>query len=137
MADNLREHVTARPTWMRSLYMVLFIVAFNVAEIVIAFVVLAQFLFKLFSGRPLEQLVALGDSLSNYIAEIVRFLTFRSEDMPYPFGKWPKGTTGSKASTRKSPRKRSTRGSTRSRGTTARTQETASDDNSSIEGDSS
>ena len=114
MADDLKEHVTARSTWMRLVYMILFIVAFNVAELVIAFTVLVQFLFKLISGQPLEQLIVLGDSLSSYVGEIVRFMTFRSEDMPYPFGKWPKGTSGSKSSARKSPRKRSTRGSTRS-----------------------
>jgi hypothetical protein len=114
MADDLKEHVTARSTWMRLLYMILFIVAFNIAEFVIVFVVLIQFLFKLISGHPLKQLIVLGDSLSNYIGEVVRFLTFRSEDMPYPFGKWPKGTTGSKSATRKSPRKRSARGSTQS-----------------------
>ena len=107
MADDLKEYVTARSTWMRLLYMILFVVAFNVAELVIAFVVLTQFLFKLMSGRPLDQLIVLGDSLSSYIGEIVRFLTFRSEDMPYPFVKWPTGTSGSKSAARKSPRKRS------------------------------
>ena len=117
MAGDLKEHVTASSTWMRLLYMILFVVAFNVAELVIAFVVLVQFLFKLISGRPLEQLIVLGDSLGGYIGQIVRFLSFRSEDMPYPFAKWPKGTTGSKSATRKSPPKRSTRSSARSRRT--------------------
>jgi len=112
MAGDLKEHVTASSTWMRLLYMILFVVVFNIAELVIAFVILIQFLFKLISGQPLEQLIVLGDSLSSYLGEIVRFLSFRSEDMPYPFGKWPKGTTGSKSTPRKRPPKRSTRRST-------------------------
>ena len=134
MADDLKEHVTAKSTWMRLLYMILFVVAFNVAELVVAFVVLTQFLFKLISGQPLEQLIVLGDSLSSYIGEIVRFLTFRSEDMPYPFGKWPKGTTASKSAPRKSPRKRSTRGATQSR--RAVTASATGDSTKTEEGDS-
>lgn len=136
MAESLKEHVTARSTWMRLLYMILFVIAFNIAEIVIAFIVLIQFLFRLFSGRPLDQLVVLGDALSSYIGEIVRFLTYRSEDMPYPFGKWPKGTSGSKPPARKRSRKKSSGSSTRSRRSTA-VQASAGDDASTPEENSS
>ena len=128
MADNLREHVTTRATWLRLLYMVLFIIAFNVAELVISIVVLVQFLFKLFTGGPLEQLVILGDSLSSYIAEIVQFLTFRTEDMPYPFSKWPKGTSGAKTSTRKNARKRTASGTTRRRRSATNALESSTDE---------
>ncbi len=119
MADDLKEHVTSRPTWMRLLYMILFIVAFNVAELIIAVILLVQFLFKLFTGNLLDQLVAFGDALSTYIADIVRFLTFRTEDMPYPFAKWPKGAAGNKTATRKTPRKRSAGSAALSRGSSA------------------
>ena len=95
MAQSLREHITARPTWTRLLYMILFVVAFNLAELIIVFTVLLQFLSKLFSGKYIDQLSTLGEGLSLYLAQIIRFLTYSSEVMPYPLGNWP--TTAHKA----------------------------------------
>ena len=41
--------------------------------------------------RGLYRLVKLGQSLSTYIYQILTFLTFNSNEHPYPFGAWPKG----------------------------------------------
>ena len=89
MDQSIKENVTQESTWMRLVYMVLFVVIFNIGEFVITVVVVVQFLFKLFSGRVNKNLSALGGALATYIREIIAYLTFHTDEMPYPFGPWP------------------------------------------------
>ena len=55
MNEALKANLTSGRTWKRLVYMILFAVVFNVAELVIAFVVVLQFAFKLFTGEANEQ----------------------------------------------------------------------------------
>ena len=81
--------------------MVLFAVIFNIAEFVVVVVVVVQFITKLFTGDVHERLQEFGDSIAQYIAEIVRYLTFHTENVPFPFGEWPKGQVARRKRTRK------------------------------------
>ncbi len=101
MSDELKAHLKERKTWLRGLYMLLFVVFYSVAEIVISAVVLFQFLMALFTGRTNERLVKLGQSLASYVYQILQFLTFNSDYQPYPFGAWPKGPPKESAKRRK------------------------------------
>ena len=81
---------------MRLVYMILFVVIFNIAALVIAVVVVVQFLTKLFTAKVNTQLKALGQSLAAYVYEIIAYLTFHTDAAPYPFSPWPKGAPGAK-----------------------------------------
>jgi hypothetical protein len=101
MDDDTKENLSARGTWMRLVYMMLFAIAFYVSEFILVFVVVIQFLFKLISGAPLKALAQLGESLATYVYQIIVFMTFKTEDMPYPFAPWPKGPPAAKRVPRK------------------------------------
>lgn len=75
--------------WLRVLYMLLFVVIYGLAEVVVYTVVFIQFLFIAFSGKANTKLLKFGRNLSKYIYQIMLFLTFNSEQLPYPFGLWP------------------------------------------------
>ena len=89
MEKKFKEHVSERGTWVRLFYMAVFVVIFNVAELAIAVVAVVQFLLKLATGEVHERLRTLGGTLGTYVHQIIAFLTFHGEDMPYPFGEWP------------------------------------------------
>ncbi len=88
----MRQHITNKDSWIRGLYMLLFAFLYSLAEIVVAAVALFQFIAVLFTGGPNQRLLTFGYSLSRYIAQILRFVTYNSELKPYPFSTWPKGT---------------------------------------------
>ena len=94
MDTELKDNLRKRQTWLRGLYMLLFIVIFHVAEFVVGAVVLLQFLFTLFTGMTNTRLLQFGQSLSRYVYGILRFLTFNSEDLPFPFTDWPAADSG-------------------------------------------
>jgi hypothetical protein len=89
MNEALRSNLMNRETWLRLAYMFLFAIAFGVAELVTVFVVVVQFATKLFTGQVNQRLAEFGEGLSIYFRDIVRFMTFQSEKMPYPFAPWP------------------------------------------------
>lgn len=91
MSDDVKENLKSQATWKRGLYMLLYIIFSRIAEIVLAVVILFQFLLKLFTGETNDRLLKLGQGLSTYLYQVFQFLSFNSEYHPYPFGAWPKG----------------------------------------------
>lgn len=89
MNTSIKSNITRGETWLRALYMVLFGVIYNVAEIVLLAVVVLQFLLTLFTGKTNQRLLSFGEALSTFVYQIFRFLTYNTEDKPFPFGPWP------------------------------------------------
>lgn len=89
MNTELKSHLASRHTWLRGFYMLLFAVIYHVAEFVIGVVVVLQFLFSLFTGQVNTRLLQFGHSLSRYAYQILCYLTFNSEQLPFPFDDWP------------------------------------------------
>jgi len=79
-----------KSAWMRVLFVVLFWIVFHVSQLVIAAVAVAQCGFVLITSRPNQYLMQLGDSLSKYVAEILRYATFNTDQRPFPFNEFPK-----------------------------------------------
>lgn len=78
-------------TWKRVLYMLLFALAYSVAEFVLIAVAVVQVLIKLVTGDINENLKILGKQTSLYIYDVMLFLTFNTEKKPFPFSTWPDG----------------------------------------------
>jgi len=89
MQRSARQRLSNRNLWLRALFMVFFAVAYGISETIVTFVVIIQFLIILLTGRANERLLRLGNNLSSYIYQIVRFQTFNSETQPFPFSSWP------------------------------------------------
>ena len=94
MDEEFKTNVKKLSTWVRLFYMIFFIIFFNVAELVAGVVVVVQFLFKLLTGQANKQLSVFGQSLGIYLSEVIWFLTFHSENMPYPCRPWPSKAGG-------------------------------------------
>ena len=90
-ADTAARNLKNDATWRRLVYMIVFVIAFQVSEAVLWAVVVVQFLSKVFSGKPIERASAFGQNLASYVYQIIVFLTFRSDETPWPFGPWPDG----------------------------------------------
>jgi hypothetical protein len=48
-----------------------------------------QFLAKLFSGSAVAGLAEFGDNLAAYQSQVTRYLTFSSDEKPFPFAPFP------------------------------------------------
>ena len=91
MGSEIKQNIRERKTWLRGLYMLLFLIFYSVAKVIIFAVIAFQFVLTLFTGKTNERLIKLGQSLCTYLYQVLTFLTFNSNDHPYPFGAWPSG----------------------------------------------
>jgi len=89
MDDELRQNMTASETWMRGLFMLLFVFLLVVARVVTGAVVVIQFLFTVFTGQCNANLREFGASLAMYVYRALLFVTYNSESKPFPFAPWP------------------------------------------------
>lgn len=95
---RIEQNLKSRTTWLRLLFMCIFALLIGLAGMVGSFVVVVGFLWVLITGEINRQLQQVGQSLAAYIYEIVRYLTFNSEDKPFPFGgEWPSAKTEDQA----------------------------------------
>ena len=77
--------------WIRGLFMLLMGLAFHVCVTVLCFVTVIQFVMMLLNDAPNIRLVSFGRSMGSYLRQIVNFLAFATEEMPFPFSEWPAG----------------------------------------------
>ncbi|MCZ6561148.1 MAG: DUF4389 domain-containing protein [Gammaproteobacteria bacterium] len=102
MADHekteLEQNLTARSTWIRLIYMVLFGFIIWLASIVLTVVVVLQFLHMLFTGKRNDNLLQFGQQLGIYFRQIIDFLCYADENQPFPFGSWPDADSGARKS---------------------------------------
>ncbi len=89
MSGDIKEHVTRRSIWLRLVFMIVLGVAFNVAEFITFAVVAFQILASLFTGQPNDRLTRFGRNLARYLQQITVYLTFATEEKPFPFTPWP------------------------------------------------
>lgn len=87
--EELKENLTSPNQWLRLVYMVLFAVLLEIAGFVMLAVVIAQFLFAIFTGNPNDNLRRLGDQIASYIYQTLQFMIYNSEEKPFPFSEWP------------------------------------------------
>lgn len=89
MNSEVKQHIKSRETWLRGLHILIFAVFYSIAEIVVATVVLFQFLLTLFTGEKNARLLEFGDNLTTYVYQLLRYLTFNSDTKPFPYDEWP------------------------------------------------
>jgi hypothetical protein len=96
MNEKTKATLTNLDTWKRGLFMVVFAIISGVAKLVVTLVAVFQFITLLFKGQTNEAVIPLGQNLSTYLYQITLFLTFKTDEMPFPFLHFPDGAPGSK-----------------------------------------
>jgi len=89
-SSPIEENLKSKPTWLRLVFMILFSVLASVTIFVASIVVGLGFLWVLFTGETNKRLQALGKSIASYLYQIFCYLTYNSDERPFPFdAEWP------------------------------------------------
>jgi hypothetical protein len=87
---RFEDNVRSRATWTRFVFMAISFVLLWLASIVGIAIVGFGFVWVLITGEVNRELRGVGQSLASYAYENIRYLTFNTDDRPFPFGnKWP------------------------------------------------
>tara|TARA_R110002073_G_scaffold183964_1_gene342247 strand:+ start:1083 stop:1391 length:309 start_codon:yes stop_codon:yes gene_type:complete len=89
MKEEIKQRLKKNENWQRGLYMLFFIVIYGFSKFFVIAVMVFQVFTIILTGKKNEQLLKLGLNLNTYIYQIGIFLTFNTEDHPFPFSDWP------------------------------------------------
>lgn len=89
MTEDVKTHVKSKTTWTRLIYLILYGIIYRVAGIVLFAITIIQFVKALLTGSPFEQLQSFGGALAEYNRQLVAFLSYQSDEKPFPIGPWP------------------------------------------------
>src|SRR5690606_11586995 len=87
--EELKSNLLSSRHWLRLVFMLLFAALLQVASIIMWVLVVLQFVFSLITGQDNINLRRFAYSLSTYIYQTLKFLTYSSEEKPFPFADWP------------------------------------------------
>jgi len=89
MDQRLKANLTSSSVWLRFIYMILFSLVLYLAMFVVGFCVIIQFFVTLITGSRCQRVASFASSLSQYVFQLVSFLTFGTNEKPFPFSDWP------------------------------------------------
>lgn len=75
--------------WFRVIFMLLFWVVLNIAVTVFGFLLVLVSLIKFGSKSEPETLTSWLKSVALFIGQIFSFLSYQTEEKPFPFQPWP------------------------------------------------
>lgn len=89
MSDEMVRNLKQPSAWFRVLFMAGFVIALYVTGVILLVLMLAQIVFSLLTGEDNINLRRLGAGLASYVSQILAFLTYNSEQKPFPFMPFP------------------------------------------------
>ena len=89
MENQAKINLCNVDTWIRALYMILFGFLSVISRLLILVVSCLQFLSVLWAGVLNKNLQSFGQATSIWTYQAFLFLTYNSDEKPFPFSSWP------------------------------------------------
>lgn len=77
------------PTLLRIIYVALFYFVFALSEFLVIFIAIFQSLYVLIAGEPQQDVRRFGGTLGRYVDSIISYISWNSNEKPFPFSDWP------------------------------------------------
>lgn len=88
MDEKINYNLTQVNTWKRILFMLIFAAIGSFVRIMVWGVILMQVASTLLTGKTNPNILSFGQNLSTYTYQILLFMTFNTEALPFPFSEW-------------------------------------------------
>ena len=85
----LTENIKEPSIWVNFFLKVIYLIFLNFIIPFLGFITLLQLLFSLGSKKPNDNLISFSKKISIYIYQIINFITYSSDERPWPFNPFP------------------------------------------------
>ena len=89
MDEKIVNNLKSESRWLRLFFMILYATLGYLAILVAVFTACFQTFLGFITGGPNSQLKEFSAGLNQFIFQSVQFLTYNSEEKPFPFSDWP------------------------------------------------
>jgi len=88
MQEQINENLKKVETWKRIIFMLIYALIDSLVRLVLWLVIFLHVGSVLLTGKTNANILEFGRSLSAYHYHILLFLTFSTEQLPFPFAGW-------------------------------------------------
>lgn len=88
MQEQINENLKKIETWKRIVLMLIYALIDSVVRLLLWLVIFLQAGSVLLTGSTNPHILEFGRNLSTYHYHILLFLTFSTEQLPFPFSEW-------------------------------------------------
>ena len=92
MDENIIKNLKSESRWLRLVFMAVFALVGLVAVYFVLMLSVVQMLCGFIQGESNARLLQFTYGLNQFLYQIAQFLTYNSEDKPYPFSDWPEAS---------------------------------------------
>ena len=85
----LTKNIKEPSIWVNFFLKVFYLIFLNFIIPFLGFVTLLQLLFSLGSKKPNDNLISFSKKISIYVYQIINFITYSSDERPWPFNAFP------------------------------------------------
>ncbi len=116
---DIKKNTKNINVWTRGLFILIYGIIFYFVICLVWLIVAFQFFMKLITAELNTPLLDFIGSLTKYVSQILHYITFKSEERPFPFNSWPEAdNTPSVSSDSKTSKKETTKKKTTKKKTT-------------------
>ncbi len=92
LITKIKENAKNPDTWIPVIVLIVFgIIYFFILFWIILLLFTAQFIFKLVTGDTNKQMEQFSNNLSQYVSQILLYITYTSKERPFPLSPWRGG----------------------------------------------
>ncbi len=92
MNEEIKQRLQKKEIWQRGFYVILFMCIYGFSNFLIVSIFFFQYVTLILTGQTNLLLLGFSKNLGAYIHQIITFLSFNSDQRPFPFSEWPNGT---------------------------------------------
>ena len=89
MNEEIKQRLQKKEIWQRGFYMILFMCIYGFSNFLIISIFFFQYVTLILTGQTNVLLLGFSKNLGAYIHQIKIFLSFNSDQCPFPFSAWP------------------------------------------------
>ena len=83
------EQKGKKSQWIRVPYMLLYVAIGYFISAIVFCIAIVQFIYTLINKTPNQKLIAFSRNFAIYAKEIIEYLSYNSEEKPWPIGDYP------------------------------------------------
>ncbi|PJE80491.1 hypothetical protein CI610_00517 [invertebrate metagenome] len=91
MTQKITDNLKSETRWLRLLFMVFFAFVGYICGMLVMLVAFIQIVHGFIMGEPNQRLLRLSYGLNRFLFHVIQFITYNSDQKPYPFNDWPDG----------------------------------------------
>ena len=88
----LTENIKEPSIWVNFFLKVVYLIFLNFIVPFLGFITLLQLLFIIVTKKPNGNLISFSKKVSSYIYQIINFITYSSDQRPWPFNSFPESS---------------------------------------------